>query len=205
MTKHVAMLTLALFAVAFSGCTDADPKESELIDKTTTQKPVFTSTTPAPEPVADEPDAVEDAEKAAEAVEAVDEIEPVKEPAMPSFDPVVETVDGLTIVRFVTTSEIAKREPVAPGTSFETDHERIYAFIEASNESTSEKRLMVHFIGPETTVSGGIELHIPASVPRWRTWAYTRHAKKPGLWRVEIRDLDGKLLGALPFEVVPGI
>ena len=82
---------------------------------------------------------------------------------------------------------------------------RIYAFIDASNESTSDKSLVVHFIGPNGKVSGGIELVIPASVPRWRTWAYTRHAKEPGLWRVEIRDVDGNLIGALPFEVQPGL
>jgi hypothetical protein len=52
-------------------------------------------------------------------------------------------------------------------------------------------------------VSGGVELEIPASVPRWRTWAYTRHAKTPGLWRVEIRDDEGTLMGALPFEIEP--
>ncbi|UCH30342.1 MAG: DUF2914 domain-containing protein, partial [Myxococcales bacterium] len=62
---------------------------------------------------------------------------------------------------------------------------------------------MVHFIGPEGQVSGGIELVIPASAPRWRTWAYTRYAKKPGLWRVEIRDVNGSLIAALPFEVEP--
>jgi len=61
--------------------------------------------------------------------------------------------------------------------------------------------LFVHFIGPQGKVSGGIELEIPASAPRWRTWAYTRNFDAPGLWRVEIRDAEGSLLGALPFEV----
>ena len=51
----------------------------------------------------------------------------------------------------------------------------------------------------------GVDLEVPASVPRWRTWAYTRHAKEPGPWRVEVRDSDGVLVGALPFvvEVAP--
>ena len=74
-------------------------------------------------------------------------------------------------------------------------------FIDAANESTTDELLMVYFIGPDGAVSGGVELVIPASAPRWRTWAYTRHAQKPGLWRVEIRDGNGSLIGALPFEV----
>ena len=88
---------------------------------------------------------------------------------------------------------------------FGPEHEKVYAFVEVSNESESDKSLFVHFIGPKGKVSGGIELEIPASVPRWRTWAYTRHFDAPGLWRVEIRDEDGSLLGALPFEVEAGL
>ncbi len=76
----------------------------------------------------------------------------------------------------------------------------MYAFVEVRNESEDDKTLLVHFIGPEGQVSGGI----PASTPRWRTWAYTRNATKPGLWRVEIRSEDGTLVGALPFEVEHG-
>ena len=85
------------------------------------------------------------------------------------------------------------------------DHdERVYAFVEVRNDSERDETLLVHFIGPDGQVSGGIELRIPASTPRWRTWAYTRNANEPGLWRVEIRSEDGALLGALPFEVEHG-
>jgi hypothetical protein len=137
----------------------------------------------------------------------VEEREQTEEPTTkqaPSFDPVVESIDGVAIQRFVTTSAIDEREPTDPTSTFSPRHERVYAFVEVSNESESNKSLFVHFIGPKEKVSGGVELEIPASVPRWRTWAYTRHFEEPGLWRVEIRDVDGALLGALPFEVEPG-
>ena len=80
---------------------------------------------------------------------------------------------------------------------------QVYAFFDIRNESSASRTLIVHFIGPDEEVRGGVELEIPPSVPRWRTWAFTRWAKEPGLWRVEVRDVDGKLVGALPFEVAP--
>ena len=97
-----------------------------------------------------------------------------------------------------------RREPLAASSVFGAHDERVYAFVEVRNESEEDKTLLVHFIGPEGQVSGGIELRIPAATPRWRTWAYTRNATKPGLWRVEIRSDDGTLVGALPFEVEHG-
>ena len=87
-------------------------------------------------------------------------------------------MDGITIRRLVTAPEVEHREPVAPSSVFGVDEERVYAFIEVSNESEDDKTLLVHFIGPDGQVSGGIELDIPASAPRWRTWAHTRHANE---------------------------
>lgn len=211
--KHIAIITLIASSLTFFGCADETQKESELIERATTETPVLTSTAALPEPAeapapkAETPE--EKAEKAPDAKlekETPDAIEKPKElpkPEATSPEPVVESVDGLTIQRFVTTSQIEEREPVAIGSTFSVADERIYAFVDASNESTSAKSVMVHFVGPEGKVSGGIELVIPASVPRWRTWAYTRYAKKPGSWRVEIRDVNGSLIGALPFEVEP--
>ena len=118
-----------------------------------------------------------------------------------AFEPWRQNGDGLTIRRLITASEVGHRERVAVSSVCGRNDERVYAFVEVSNESEDEKVLWVHFIGPDGQVSGGIELGIPPAVPRWRTWAHTKHAKKSGLWRVEIRSTDGTLLGALPFEV----
>ena len=187
------------------GCTQAEPPKSELLDRGESTEPTLTSTVAsAPvKPIEKEVDVVEDKETAPESAESSVERSKLDVKA-PSFEPELGSFDGLTIRRLVATSAIDKREPVVASSVFDHHDEKIYAFVEASNESEFEKTMVVHFIGPDGRVSGGIELRIPPSVPRWRTWAYTRNAKEPGLWHIEIRNPDGALIGALPFEVEPG-
>ncbi len=190
---------LALLVAA--ACTEAKPSKSKAVDRATPMPAMLTSTAPAalPKPIEEKkPDP-----PVAELIEAPSTEElPLEEPR--SFEPELETFDGLTIERLITAPEVERREPVAATSVFGHHDERVYAFVEVSNTSEEDKSVLVHFVGPEGQVSGGIELRIPAAAPRWRTWAYTRHATKPGLWRVEIRSKDGTLIGALPFEVEPG-
>ena len=193
-SRLIASIMLLLLAAL--GCTEATPSKPGAVERAVPTKPTLTSTAPhvSPKPVKEkqlEPSVVE-----------IAEAPPIEED--PSFEPTLGNMDGLTIQRLVTASEVERREPVAASSVFGPGDERVYAFIEVSNESEEDKTLLVHFIGPDEQVNGGIELHIPPTVPRWRTWAHTRHAKKPGLWRVEIRSIDGNLIGALPFEVEPG-
>jgi hypothetical protein len=35
--------------------------------------------------------------------------------------------------------------------------------------------------------------------PRWRTWAYHSHFKKPGLYYAIVRDAEGQVIGKAPF------
>jgi hypothetical protein len=175
---------IMLVLLAAIGCSEATPSESGAIERATATKSTLTSTAP---PASPEP---------AEAPPPRQEVEEER-----SFEPVLQNMDALTMRRLVTASEVEHREPVAASSAFGGHDERVYAFVEVSNESKEAKTLLVHFIGPDDQVSGGIELDIPPAVPRWRTWAHTKHAKKPGLWRVEIRSSDGSVLGALPFEV----
>lgn len=195
--KHNVIIAVAAIALSSIGCSEEPRKDNEATKLAPTPEPVFTSTlaTTKPGPVVVDPP---------EPVAVQEETVVVqKEPATPEIFPElsVESIDGVTIQRFLTASAVMKREPVHPRSNFVPSDEQIYAFVEVSNASESAKRLLVHFIGPEGKVSGGIELEIPAAVPRWRTWAYTRHFDVPGLWRVEIRNAEGELLGALPFEV----
>lgn len=188
-----ATIPLILVLLAATACADAKPSKSDAIERAKPTQPMLTSTAP-PKPVEETPPAHPVAE--------VIETPPVEEPQ--SFEPELKSLDGLTIQRLVTASEVERREPVAASAVFGDHDEKVYAFVEVTNESDEDKTLLVHFIGPDGQVSGGIELRIPAEAPRWRTWAYTRNATKTGLWRVELRSEDGTLLGALPFEVESG-
>lgn len=195
-TKRIIIIGVATALAAAGGCTEAKPRKSEVIERATLNEPVLTSIAveapPAPVPL------------------EVDSQLPVDEARVPgtpesrTFGAVVESKDGVVIQRMLTAPAIENREPVAALSIFGHHDEKVYAFVEVSNESETDQTLLVHFVGPDGQVSGGIELRIPANAPRWRTWAYTRHAKDPGLWRVELRTLEGALLGALPFEVEPG-
>ena len=195
--KSRVITPIMLVLLAAIGCSEATPSESGAIERATATKPTLTSTAPpaSPEPAKEkkpEPSVLEVAEAPPPREEVEEEL---------FFEPVLQNMDGLTMRRLVTASEVEHREPVAASSVFGGHDERVYAFVEVSNESEEAKTLLVHFIGPDGQVSGGIELQIPPAVPRWRTWAHTKHAKKPGLWRVEMRSSDGSLLGALPFEV----
>lgn len=194
--KRRVTIPIVLVLLSAVGCNEAKPSESSAIERATSTKPSLTSTAPLapPKPMEEKKSDL----SVPEAVQA-----PSGE-TKPLVEPVLQDTDGLMIRRLVTAPEVEHREPVAASSVFERDEERVYAFVEVSNESDEAKVLVVHFIGPDGQVSGGIELNIPPAVPRWRTWAHTKHAKKPGLWRVEIRSTDGALLGALPFEVDPG-
>lgn len=192
-------VVLALLVTA--ACTQAKPPKSEAIDRAKPTQATLTSSVPA---VAQKPSEEKKPEPPVTdfADAPATEAKPIE--SSPSFEPELETFDGLTIQRLVTAPEVERREPLAASSVFGPHDERVYAFVEVRNESEEDKTLLVHFIGPDGQVSGGIELRIPAATPRWRTWAYTRNARKPGLWRVEIRSDDGTLIGALPFEVETG-
>jgi hypothetical protein len=207
-TQEIAIIVLTLLGTNLIGCRDAEPLETKTIEQKAGPIPTLTSTAPSVATTSTEPTGAPVTR--VEQVEPDEELEPEPKaaalvPSDESFAPETESFDGLTLVRFVTAPDVEQREPTLVSSRFGTDEERIYAFLEAKNESELDKTLSVHFIGPGQEVSGGIELEIPASAPRWRTWAYTRHARTPGLWHVEIRDEGGTLIGALPFEVEPAL
>ncbi|MFZ1866407.1 MAG: DUF2914 domain-containing protein [Polyangiales bacterium] len=191
--KAIGYATLVASVLMALGCQESNPAESEIVERMASDAPTLTATASPVSPPQIEQAKVELALEGSTAAQQPDR------PLMPTL----ESHDGLTIERLVMASAIEDREPALASSIFGNGEDKIYAFIEASNSSQSDQTLMVHFIGPGGEVSGGIDLEVPASAPRWRTWAYTRHAKAPGIWRVEIRNPEGVLLGVLPFEVKP--
>ena len=108
----------------------------------------------------------------------------------------------LKVKRLVVAEGVADREPVEAGTSFKAGEvERIYAFVELENASREPGQVTVAF---EPAGGGGASGNVTLEVggaPRWRTWAYTRAAKRPGAWTAVVRSADGEVLARTPFEV----
>ncbi len=201
----IQVAALLVFALAF-GCSDKQPPPSKALERATSNDSMLTSTSSAASPpeAADSPTKKQDAPP----VDLVDEAQ--TEPsfgdvkATSDFVPELQPTEGLSIQRLVTAPAVEHREPVAASSIFAAHEEKIYAFVDVRNESDEVETLVVYFIGPNGFASGGIALDVPPRVPRWRTWAFTKHAKEPGLWRVEVRNVKGDLVGALPFEVDHG-
>lgn len=191
-TSRAPIALIAVLWLTF-GCRESTTETSPVVERLAADRPTLTSTAaPTPSP---------QIEPIAAGSEQEDDAAALRTTVPPA--PVLESHRGLRIERLMTASSIADREPAMVSSVFGSGEARVYAFIEASNSSDEDRSLLVHFIGPGGGVSGGVQLEVPASAPRWRTWAFTRHAKSPGIWRVEIRDAEGALVGVVPFEVQP--
>ena len=203
-------VVLAGIATAMVACSPTKGEPSKR--KPTSSKPTTTLTAtlpptetrrakPRPEPVAEANAKLDQASKSPEHEEPT--LVESQATETDRFEPELEEEGTLVVRRLITASAVERREPVAASATF-SPGEKVYAFIDARNESEEEKALVVHFIGPDGQVRGGITLEIPPQVPRWRTWAFTKRAYAPGLWRVEVRDSEGYLLAAVPFELAEG-
>jgi len=124
--KRRFTIPIVLAALTAVGCNEPKPSRSSAIERATSTAPPLTSTVPSPLP------------------KTAVEKKPELSKAEPSVEATLHTMDGLTIRRLVTAPEVEHREPVAASTLFERDEERIYAFVEVSNES-DEAKVMFRF------------------------------------------------------------
>ncbi|MEM8607964.1 MAG: DUF2914 domain-containing protein [Myxococcota bacterium] len=210
--RFVILITLALLTAL--GCRDDAPKEPGPLARASADKPILTSTAqapssevPPPKPTAtakEDLPVVPDRAQEDPPAELVQDNEETDFKPLHDPEPLLGSDGGLSLKRLMTAPDVEFREPVAPTALFGHHEEKVYAFIDVENTSNEEKSLDVFFISPTGRVTGGVALSIPANTPRWRTWAFTRHADESGTWRVEVRGADGILLGALPFEVAEG-
>lgn len=122
------------------------------------------------------------------------------EPARPPAQPAPASA-GPSVRRLAVATAISDREPVGVGTTFASDNERLFAFIEASNVGGEPTDLVVTFRSDEGEEVGFANVTIPADVSRWRTWAWSRHVHAPGTWTAVIRTADGVELARQRFEV----
>ncbi|HEY1690539.1 MAG TPA: DUF2914 domain-containing protein [Polyangiaceae bacterium] len=109
----------------------------------------------------------------------------------------------LHVERLVVARGVEGREPQGTDTLFGTDEKRIFAFLEVDNPERAPGRLEVQFVAPDGTGQAPIDVAVGDS-PRWRTWAFTRHARTPGTWKALVRDERGHLVASTEFDVHAG-
>ncbi len=117
-------------------------------------------------------------------------------------EPQLIETDGLAISELAVARGIESRRPIDPGTTFAVNSfERIYVFLKVSNPSKQAAEVIVSW-APEGSDKerGKVRVSIGAQ-PRWRTWAYTRTVKKPGRYRVLVRNADEDIIATAPFEI----
>jgi len=99
--------------------------------------------------------------------------------------------------------QVVDREPVDPTTTFSANGEPLYAFFAFTNPSNEDLDIQVRFVRPNGSSIPAITLHVPASARRFRSWAYTRGAQRPGVWTAVAETSDGTEIARLPFTIVP--
>jgi hypothetical protein len=107
---------------------------------------------------------------------------------------------ALRVDRLVIARGVESREPLGADTVFAADEKRLFAFVEVDNPEHAPGDLRVQFIAPGGETQPPIELSVGDS-PRWRTWAFTRHARAPGTWKAVVRDERGQVLASTEFDV----
>jgi hypothetical protein len=135
----------------------------------------------------------------------VEILEPTVAPQAPepvSYEPVLADGD-VRVRRLIVATGTERHEPTGAGDVFEIGaQERIYAFVDAVNETDEAVQLRVTFEPERGERAGFVSLDVPANVPRFRTWAWTRHVYTPGRWEVVVRDDSGRVIARRPFDVV---
>ncbi len=184
---------LALCATSLTGCgeqTEARPP-APVASPVTTLKQEPVAATPAP--------TCPTATPIAATVPAAP-VEPVHR--APSKAEAPRKPAKLQVKRLVLAQGVKDREPVEPSTSFQaSEAERIYAFVEVENLSDHEGEISVAFVPPGGgSPVGNVTLEVGSS-PRWRTWAFTRGARKAGEWTAVVRSETGEVLAREAFEV----
>lgn len=116
-------------------------------------------------------------------------------------DAIEPTTGMLAVSRIALSRSIENREPVDPGLLFEAAEEKLFAFVELSNDDDVERSVFVTFKHVSGFTAGDVELEVPSNSPRWRTWAFSRNVQLPGAWTLVIEDEDGNPLDALDFEL----
>jgi hypothetical protein len=125
---------------------------------------------------------------------------PAKPVVKPTADARTLASGKVAVRRLVVTHAVKDREPIEPAEL--VTGTPVLAFVELSNADASERNVVVTFEREGRPAVGHVKLHVPASSPRFRTWARTHNLSEVGTWEAVIRSEDGKELGRQPFELL---
>ena len=125
--------------------------------------------------------------------------------AMGSGDLASEIMDaeGVKLNSIILAKGVSKREPVEPGTQFTmADGEKIYAILDVNNSTDDVAELFVSWKMPDSDKEIGKTSLNVKSAKKWRTWSFTRWAKKTGKWEAIVRNSDDEIIARAPFEII---
>jgi hypothetical protein len=104
---------------------------------------------------------------------------------------------GLGVGEAVICKDVKDRAPVEPGDNFPTDVGKLYCFTRITGAADATTVSHVWFLNGKELSS--VDLHVASS--NWRTWSSkTIMPSNVGDWKVEIRDLSGKVLSTVEFK-----
>lgn len=118
----------------------------------------------------------------------------------PLVDAPVRHASALRVDRLVVARGVVDREPQGTDTIFASDEKRVFAYVEVVNPEHAPGDLELQFIAPDGVAQAPVDVSVGPS-PRWRTWAFTRHAHAPGTWKALVRDERGHILASTEFDV----
>ncbi len=131
-------------------------------------------------------------------------VAPKASAASSSARPPALAASPLAVKRFVIASAVESREPVL-AESVSVSTRPLFAFAELENAGDYQQKVRITFeLQGERAKSksvGHVELAVPGSSARWRTWAKTELIDTPGQWAAVLRDEKGNELARTPFEV----
>jgi Protein of unknown function (DUF2914) len=106
----------------------------------------------------------------------------------------------LSVKRLALAHGIDGHEPEEVASTFRSNEDRVYAFVELANPSGAEDAISVVFQPPHGAALPEIPLKVGKSA-RFRTWAFSRQVHDAGEWTVVIRGARDRVLARQTFTV----
>ncbi len=110
--------------------------------------------------------------------------------------PALARAQEVSIERFLICRGISQREPVEPTALFSLADGKAFAFAELTSAKPG-RVTFVFFHGVKEKAS----VTLPYKPGHYRLWGSKQFAGLKGTWKVELRNSEGKVLGAVSFRV----